>query len=236
MKKSNMVFLIRAYNESSRIVGVIESILAKGFTEILIVDDGSTDGTWELLNRAFDVPLHYVKHIVNRGAGAALETGFEYVRRHAIKNDWDFVVTFDADGQHDIADIDLFTRAFEKNDDLDVVFGSRFIIKTKSNVPFFRRIVLWGGRIFTRAISSVNLTDSHNGYRMMRVRVLDEVKLTMDGMEYASELIDQIHMWGFHYSEVPVNIHYDDYTMAKGQRFGWVIRIVLRMLYKKFFS
>lgn len=220
MEKNNIVFLIRTYNESSRIVGVMESIFATGFTEILIVDDGSTDGTGELLARAFDRPIHHVKHIVNRGAGAALETGFEYIRRHASRYNWDYVVTFDADGQHDIADIDLFIRAFEKKNDLDVVFGSRFIKKTRSNVPFFRRIILWGGRIFTRAISSVNLTDSHNGYRMLRVRVLEEVKLTMDGMEYASELIDQIHMRGFCYSEVPVNIHYDEYTMAKGQRFG----------------
>ena len=85
-------------------------------------------------------------------------------------------------------------------------------------------------------ISNVDLTDSHNGYRMLRVPVLDEVRLTMDGMEYASELIDQIHMKGFHYTEVPVNIHYDEYTLAKGQRFGGAFRIVVRMIYKKFFS
>lgn len=143
MPKNNIVFLIRAYNESSRIVGVIESIFAEGFSEILVVDDGSSDGTGELLARAFDQTIHYVKHIVNRGAGAALETGFEYIRRCAPKYGWDYVVTFDADGQHDIADIGIFMRTFEKNDDLDVVFGSRFIVKTKSNVPFFRRLILW---------------------------------------------------------------------------------------------
>jgi len=67
MQKNKLVFLIRAYNESSRIVGVMESIFAAGFTEILVVDDGSTDGTKELINRAFDRPIHYVRHIVNRG-------------------------------------------------------------------------------------------------------------------------------------------------------------------------
>jgi glycosyltransferase involved in cell wall biosynthesis len=236
MPKNNIVFLIRAYNESSRIVGVIESIFGAWFSDILVVDDGSTDGTTELLARAFDRPIHYVKHIVNRGAWAALETGFEYIRRYASKNAWEYVVTFDADGQHDIADIQVFMQAFEKDDSLDVVFGSRFIVKTKSNVPVFRRMILWWGRIFTRAISNVNLTDSHNGYRMLRVKVLSEVKLSMDGMEYASELIDQIHNRGFRYSEVPVNIHYDEYTLGKWQRFGWPFRIVARMIYKKFFS
>ncbi len=236
MQKNKLVFLIRAYNESSRIVGVIESIFARGFGEILVVDDGSTDWTPELLARAFDQPIHFVRHIVNRGAGAALETGFEYVRRNATKNGWDFLVTFDADGQHDIADIGLFFEAFEKDASLDIVFGSRFIVKTESNVPPLRRMILWGGRIFTRMISNINLTDSHNGYRMFRVGVLDTISLSMDGMEYASELIDQIHLGGFRYKEVPVNIHYDAYTLGKWQRFGWPFRIVARMIYKKFFS
>ncbi len=57
----------------------------------------------------------------------------------------------------------------------------------------------------------------------------------MDGMEYASELIDELYLQGFTIREVPVNIHYDDYTLAKWQRYGWAIRIVLRMIFKKFF-
>lgn len=129
-------------------------------------------------------------------------------------------MTFDADGQHDIADLPKFLAIFEKDTNVDIVFGSRFIEKTNSNVPFIRKMVLFGGRIFTRFVSQVNLTDAHNGYRMFRVEVLDQIHLTMDGMEYASELIDQIHIAGFQYQEVPVNIHYDEYTLAKGQRFG----------------
>ena len=124
-------------------------------------------------------------------------------------------MTFDADGQHDIADIGRFMHFFEKHPTTDVVFGSRFIEKTESNVPFFRRILLWGGKIFTSLISGVDLTDAHNGYRMFRTSVISRVLLTMDGMEYASELIDQIQMQGFHIAEVPVNIRYDSYTLAK---------------------
>ncbi len=69
--------------------------------------------------------------------------------------------------------------------------------------------------IFTSLISGVHLTDAHNGYRMMRVSVLDKIRITMDGMEYASELIDQIGSHQLRFTEVPVNIHYDEYTLGK---------------------
>lgn len=108
-----------------------------------------------------------------------------------------------------------FENAFEKDPTLDVVMGSRFIVKTNTNVPFMRRIILWGGRIFTSIVSGVHLTDAHNGYRMMRIKTLEKIHITMDGMEYASELIDQIGQYKFHFQEVPVNIHYDEYTLAK---------------------
>ena len=84
-------------------------------------------------------------------------------------------------------------------------------------------------------ISGVKLTDAHNGYRMFRTRVVMKVFLSMDGMEYASELIDQIQQQWFQIREVPVNIHYDEYSMAKWQRYGWALRIAMRMIFKKFF-
>ncbi len=235
ISKSSILFLIRSYNESSRIIGVIESILATGFENILVIDDGSSDGTQTLLDDHFGRKIFFLRHVINRGAWAALETGFAFVRQEAFHFGWEYIVTFDADGQHDIADIGRFMYFFEKHPTIDVVFGSRFIEKTDSNVPFVRRILLWGGKIFTALISWVKLTDAHNGYRMFRTAVVNRVQLTMDGMEYASELIDQIQEKGFHIGEVPVNIHYDSYTLAKGQRFGGAIRIAMRMIFKKFF-
>lgn len=106
-----------------------------------------------------------------------------------------------------------FTDAFSEDASLDVVFGSRFVVKTNSNVPFFRKIILMGGRVFTRLISGISLTDSHNGYRMLRVSSVERARLTMDGMEYASELVDQVRTLGLKFKEVPVNILYDEYTL-----------------------
>jgi hypothetical protein len=61
----------------------------------------------------------------------------------------------------------------------------------------------------------VHLTDAHNGYRMLKIATLGRIHITMDGMEYASELIDQIGTHNLHFTEVPVNIHYDEYTLGK---------------------
>ena len=236
MQKNKIVFLIRAYNEATRIMSVIEGIFAEGYTQILVVDDGSTDGTQALLRDLIqEGSIHFVHHITNRGAWAALETGLEYIRQNTSENGWEYLVTFDADGQHDVGDMDKFIWAFDSDETLDVVLGSRFIVKTNTNVPFLRRLTLWWGKVFTSLVSWVHLTDAHNGYRMMRVWVLDRVKITMDGMEYASELIDQIGIYHLHFTEVPVNIHYDEYTLGKWQRYGWPLRIVVRMLFKKFF-
>lgn len=235
MQKNKFIFLIRAYNEASHIGKVIDGIIEAWYTEILVVDDGSTDGTNEFLREKYEKKIHIVRHVLNRGWGAALETGFSYVRLHAEKYDWRYIVTFDADGQMNIADMKTFMEYLQNHPDTEVIFGSRFIGKTRSNIPWYRRLVLIGWRIFTSLISGVNLTDAHNGYRLLFIDVVRKLTLTMDGMEYASELVDEIHNLGVHIHEVPVNIHYDAYTLGKWQRFGWPLRIALRMIYKKFF-
>jgi len=233
INKNNIIFLIRAYNEALRIGAVIESILAAGFSKILVVDDGSADDTRTVLSRF--PSIHIVHHPFNRGGGAALETGFEYIRRNGEELDIEYVVTFDADGQHHIEDLSAFIRAFEKDPTLDLVLGSRFIRKTNTNVPFFRRLTLLGGQFFTLLISGVWLTDAHNGYRMMRLDTVKKIHLTMDGMEYGSEFVDEMRSEKCHFTEVPVNVTYTDDTLAKGQHLGGIWRIVTKMIWKKFF-
>lgn len=144
-------------------------------------------------------------------------------------------MTFDADGQMNIADMRVFADFLESHMEARVIFGSRFLGQEASNMPWYRKITLFGGRIFTFLLSGVWLTDAHNGYRMLSVEVVKHIRLTMDGMEYASELIDEIVRLGETIYEVPVNIHYDEYTLAKGQRFGGALRIASKMIFKKFF-
>ena len=199
------------------------------------MDDGSKDGTDKYIRKHFP-DIFYVRHRFNRGGGAALETGLEFVRRHRVSLGIEFVVTFDADGQHNIDDISIFLSRFKTEPTIDIIFGSRFIQKTNTNVPLFRKIILMGGKWFTKFISGVTLTDSHNGYRMFRSSILDNIQLTMDGMEYASEFIDLIHERGYRIAEVPVNIRYDEYSLGKGQKSSNAINIAFKMIWKKFFQ
>ncbi len=234
INKSKVIFLIRAYNEATRIAPVIESIFQAGYTHILVVDDGSKDNTLEILSQF--PSLHVVHHPFNRGGWAALETGFEYMRRNGEELGIEYVVTFDADGQHHIEDMSVFMRAFQEDPTLDLVLGSRFIVKTDTNVPFFRRLTLLGGQFFTLFISGLWLTDAHNGYRMMRLEAVKKIRLTMDGMEYGSEFVDEMRNKKCRFVEVPVNVTYTDDTLAKWQHLGGAWRIVTKMIWKKFFN
>lgn len=158
------------------------------------------------------------------------------MRRNSEELGVKYVVTFDADGQHHVEDMPVFIEAFEKDPTLDLVLGSRFIVKTETNVPLLRRITLLGGQFFTLFVSGVWLTDAHNGYRMMRIGTVKKIRLTMDGMEYGSEFVDEMRHQKCRFTEVPVNVTYTNDTLAKGQHLGGAWRIVTKMLWKKFFN
>lgn len=236
MNKSEIVFLIRTFNEWRKIWEVIETIINSWYNNILIIDDGSIDNTKKIIKSIKNKNIIYLKHLFNRWGGAALETWFEYLRKYHKVNNLKYIVTFDADWQHSIKDIDKFINKFEKNEDLDIVLGSRFIKKTNSNVPFLRKIILYWWRIFTYIISWIKLTDSHNGYRMIKINSLKKIKLTMDWMEYASELIEQIKVNKLAFTEVPVNIEYTEYSLNKWQKSSNALNIALKMIWNKFFK
>lgn len=237
IKNSEIIFLVRSYNESSRIREVLATIEQAGYHHIVIVDDGSTDGTRDVLQDYIHKWIHYIRHPINRGGGAALETGFEYIRRHRAKHNWKYVVTFDADGQMDIKDMKVFIEAFETDPSLDIVIWSRLLEwSVIEKMPWYRHmIVLVWGRIFTRLISGITPSDPHNWYRMMKSDILDKIHLTMDGFEYSSELIDAIAIGWFQWKDVPVHIVYDAYTLSKWQKASNAINIALKMIHKKFF-
>ncbi|MFK7779973.1 MAG: DUF2304 family protein [Candidatus Gracilibacteria bacterium] len=225
------VFLIRVFNEATVLKGILREIIDKGHDNILVVNDGSIDNSRKILEN-FGDKIVLINHSMNRGAGAALKTGFEYLRRFG---EVEYIVTFDADGQHDINDIGKFYKQFEKHPKIGVVFGSRFKGRTHSNVPVIRKITLFFGKIFTLLVSHVYLTDAHNGYRVFKLKTIKKINLSIDGMAYASELIEELRKHKIKIKEVPVNIKYTQYSMHKGQSSGNAISIALRILWSKFF-
>jgi len=212
--------VVPAFNEANAIRTVVHGLLRDDRT-IVVVDDGSADDTWRRLD---GLPLHRIRHAINRGQGAALQTGIDW----ALRRGADIIVTFDSDGQHDADDIDRVVAPVAAGE-CDLALGSRFLGRA-IDIPRERRLLLRLAVLFTRAVSRIRITDVHNGLRAFSRRAASQLVISMDRMAHASEILDQIatHHWTFR--EVPVTIRYSEYSIAKGQRSSNAIRIALQMI------
>lgn len=217
--------VIAAYNEETCIGDVVREVRAI-CPNVVVVDDGSTDGTYAAARRAAAWTL---RHVVNRGQGAALQTGIEF----ALARGAGYVVTFDADGQHDPADIEGLLAPIRAGD-VDITLGSRFL-GTAVNLSPARKLVLKGAVLFTRIFNGVRLTDAHNGLRAFSRRAAGTIHIRADRMAHASELIDIVRRSKLPYREVPVRIRYTEYSMAKGQSHFAAARIIFHYLVGRLF-
>jgi glycosyltransferase involved in cell wall biosynthesis len=215
--------VIAAYNERQRIGRVLDGLLPC-VRNVVVVDDGSRDETAE---EAVKRPVWLVRHPVNLGQGASLQTGIAF----ALEQGAQYIVTFDADGQHSSDDIPALLAALTANS-ADYALGSRFL-GDAHGIPPMRRVVLRLAVLFTRLLSGVLLTDAHNGIRAMTRRGAQRIRITMNRMEHASEIIDQIARSGLKYVEVPVHITYTQDSLAKGQKSSAAIRLALRLILEK---
>ena len=223
--RSDVFIVVPAYNEASVVHDVVRDLRSE-YPNVVVVDDGSRDATAAEARRAGATVL---RHMMNRGQGAALQTGIDY----AVQRGAQIVVTFDADGQHRVEDVDHLIDALEKSG-ADIAVGSRFLDQ-RSNVPALRRLTLRVAALFMRITSGVALTDAHNGLRAMRRSAAEKIHLTIDGMAHASEIIDQIYRLRLRVTEVPVVIHYSEYSLGKGQSGMAAFRIAFDYLMKRLF-
>ena len=221
---NNQIFIIvAAYNEASSIRSVVTQLL-KEYPNVVVVDDGSTDNTDIALK---DLPVFLLRHIINRGQGAALQTGIQF----ALQKGADVIVTFDADGQHDVQDIQPLIKPVI-NGKCEVTLGSRFLGQAH-NIPLTRKIMLKAGIVFTRFISGINVTDVHNGLRAFSRNAAQKLQIRMDRMAHASEILEQIHLTRLPYQEIPVNIYYSQYSLSKGQSSWNALKIALQILLER---
>lgn len=223
-----VVIVVPVYNEGPVIVKTLTSLLERGYT-VVVVDDGSNDGTWEEIK---SLPLFTLRHPMNLGQGAALQTGMEF----ALKLGADIVVHFDADGQHNPDEINDLIKPIMTGE-ADVVLGSRFLRKKDLEaVPSAKRILLRGAVIINGIFTGLWLSDAHNGFRALSRKAVEQIRLKENGFAHASEILYEIKSASLKVKEIPTFIIYNDYTKAKGQSMFNAINILLDLIWRSIFT
>lgn len=201
MKSDRICCVIPAHNEEGTI-GQVTTLAGTRLRDIIVVDDGSSDRTAQV---ARDAGAVVISHERNRGKGMALRTGFAY----ALRNGFDAVITLDADGQHDAAEIDKFIAAFHE-DRGDIIIGSR--LWDRRSIPRYRLIPNQIGIFCISRAAGCRIEDTQSGFRLYRKEVLDQIGLTGTGFETESEVLMKAGRKGFRIHCIPVAaIYQEDY-------------------------
>jgi polyprenyl-phospho-N-acetylgalactosaminyl synthase len=215
--------IIPMYNEGSVVEEVVRGV-RETFPNVVCIDDGSADESVAAARRGGAV---VVQHPINMGQGAALQTGFDYALSDPLTTE---VVTFDADGQHQVADArDMVAKL--RDESLDVVIGSRFLDE-RTEVARLRRAILKTAAVYTRWTSGMALTDAHNGLRVIDRSLLERLRLRQNRMAHASELIDQIGRAHVRWAEHPTHVIYSEYSKAKGQSLLNSVNILFELIFR----
>jgi polyprenyl-phospho-N-acetylgalactosaminyl synthase len=223
MDRAAVCFVIPVFNEGGVISEVLQTVLAE-FPIVVCVDDGSTDDSVE---RIAETEAVLVRHSINLGQGAALQTGISF---GLLQPGVEAFVTFDGDGQHQLTDVHRMLERLERGD-VDVVFGSRFL-DDRTKVSMLKRVVLKLAVAYTNRTSGVHLSDAHNGLRVFNRDVAAALDIKQNGMAHASEIASTVATHGFRYAEEPVHILYTDYSRSKGQSLLNSVNILFDLVFR----
>jgi len=224
ISKKNIYIVIAAYNEGESIRKVLRNLKKSGYIHIVVVDDGSRDNT---SSEAAKEGVYVLRHVINRGQGASLKTGIDF----ALKQGAQYIVTFDADGQHRIEDLPAMIRPVV-NGECEATLGSRFLRKVE--MPWFRRLTLKIAIIVVWFFYGVKMTDAHNGFRVLSRKAAQQIEITSDRMEHASQIVEEIHKKKIRYKEIPVIIRYTDYSLEHGEGSFWGgIKVLWAMIVRR---
>ena len=208
IKKSDILIILPAYNEGSMIEEVISKIREGGYQNICVVNDGSSDDTFQ---KALNSGATVLTHIKNRGAGAAVQTGIAFARKSVYK----YVILMDSDGQHFPLDINDLCRKMESSS-ADLVIGNRFASK-QNEIPTHRRFYNTLANIYTNLFCNNNYLDTQSGFRLLNRKAIDCINLKSSDFGFCSEMLIAAERHKLHVEETPVRVVYTDYSLGKGQ-------------------
>ncbi len=217
------ICVIPAWNEEQNLAAVINDV-KQYVDEVVVVDDGSTDQTSQivLVNQAV-----LLRHIVNRGQGAALQTGNEYALNHGA----DIIVHFDADGQFLAKEIKDIIEPIKEHQ-YDVVLGSRFMGK-ETQMPAIKRYLIFPiARLVNYLFFGIKLTDPQSGFRALSRRSLTVIKIEQSDWAHCTEILSKIFANKLLYKEIPITVVYNKF----GRNFNSGVKIIKDLLMAKFIN
>lgn len=215
--------VVPLFNEE-QVIGDVVRDLRGTFPQVVCVDDGSRDGSAAAAREAGAV---VVRHSLNLGQGASLQTGIQYALSDPQMR---YVVTFDADGQHQVSDALAMVQRLRAGE-ADAVFGSRFL-DSRTQPGLVKRLVLKTAVMYSNATTGVRLTDAHNGLRALTRQCCERLDIRQNRMAHASEIVHQIGRSRARVVEHPVHILYTDYSRSKGQSVLNSVNIVADLFFK----
>ena len=218
MSKLSVYAVIPAYNTEKTIGNVVKRT-KKYVDKVIVVDDGSSDNTYEEAKKA---GADYVlRHRINRGVGAATKTGTIV----ALENNAEIIITLDSDLQHDPDDIPRFIKCFkEKN--IDIVIGSRFLGDNRE-MPLIKKIGNAGLNFLARLLFGIKSTDTQCGFRAYDRKALEEINFELDSYAICTEILKEAKEHNLKVEEIPIDAIYPEKLTGTTITAGFKIMIVM---------
>jgi glycosyltransferase involved in cell wall biosynthesis len=227
LDQARVFIVVAAYNEAASIGDLVRDLMDQ-YAHVVVVDDGSSDETAELAAEAGALVL---THLINRGQGAALQTGITY----ALARSADYIVTLDVDGQYDVKDIALLLGPISDGR-VHATLGCR--APSEENKPSLglrmRRLLYTLGKLGARLGLRPPVPDAHNGLCAFSRHAAQMIDLKLDRMTHGSEIAQQVLAGGLNMQEVPVRVRVSDYALRKRERSSAALRVAMQYLKARF--
>jgi glycosyltransferase involved in cell wall biosynthesis len=227
ISKSNILVILPAFNEATVIGKVLSDVQMEGYPNICLIDDGSTDNT-SVIAQKYGVNI--LKHPINRGVGAAIQTGIAFAKKEAYQ----YILLMDSDGQHLSEDIESLIKKMDETG-ADIVIGNRFIF-SDNIIPKDRIVYNKIANMFTNLFCKNKYNDTQSGFRLLNRKSIELLELRSKGFDFCSEMLIVSERINLRIEQTPIRVLYTEYSMNKGQNLRVGIRTARSILWQMFFT